>query len=112
MVRSAKRCIPRRKYRNTRKIGWDDELRSLKRIAQDDYIRWKSHGKQRHGEYYNAMRHSRREFKQKLKKWKNMQRDNFEEKLVDDLTEKNGHCRACRSNGMIDYPVPLECGMA
>ena len=62
ITRSAKLCIPMRKNKMTKKLGWNDELKMLKRASNKDYSIWMAVGKPRHGLLYGSMLKSRKQF--------------------------------------------------
>ena len=67
ITRSAKLCIPMRKNKMTKKLGWKDELKILKRASNKDYSTWMAVVKPRHGLLYGSMLKSRKQFKTRLK---------------------------------------------
>ena len=44
MLQSAKRCIPKVKVENGKKIFRNDELKNLKKVAKSNYVRWRNAG--------------------------------------------------------------------
>ncbi len=46
----------------TKKLGWNDELKMLKRASNKDYSTWMAVGKPRHGLLYGSMLKSRKQF--------------------------------------------------
>ena len=85
MLKSAKRCIPKGKGSSGKKLGWNDELKDLKRVAQSDYVRWRNAGKPRGNDLYKTMCSSRCHFKRGLAESRRHDRDLLYSKLATDL---------------------------
>ena len=85
MLKSAKRCIPKGKGSSGKKLGWNDELKDLKRVAQSDYVRWRNAGKPHGNDLYKAMCSSRCHFKRGLAESRRHDRDLPYSKLATDL---------------------------
>ena len=69
----------------TKKLGWNDKLKVLKRASSKDYSTWMAVGMPRHGLLYGSMLKSRKQFKTKLKSWKKEEKKIFAQYLSRDV---------------------------
>ena len=70
IVKSSQEEHSYRKIRRGKKMGWNKEMKNLKRAASKDYYLWKAAGKPRQGDMYETMVKSRKLFKSRVQNLK------------------------------------------
>ena len=92
-------------------MGWNEEMKKLKRAASKDYYLGKTTGKPRQGDMhmYDTMLKSRKLFKSKVQNLKRQEKVNFGEALYKQLQKDN---QSCSWQNVQKGIKPVRCGTA